>query len=100
MDNFLVEVCYANDRVYWHKIVTVPEGASVLQAIHESGILSQFKEIDLAKNKVGIYGELVALTDSVRNQDRVEIYRPLMLDPKELRKRKARIQAKVKKELK
>ncbi|WP_323159291.1 RnfH family protein, partial [Pseudomonas marginalis] len=69
--------------------VTVAEGATVEQAIIASGILSLRDDIDLKKNKVGIYSRAVKLTDAVKEGDRIEIYRPLIADPKELRRQRA-----------
>ncbi len=59
------------------------------QAIRESGMLREFPEIDLARNAVGVFGERVALDSPLRDGDRVEIYRPLALDPKQARRRRA-----------
>jgi len=64
-------------------------GATVEEAIRTSGVLEAFPEIDLAKNKVGIFSKLVKLGDCVRSRDRVEIYRPLIADPKEVRRKRA-----------
>ena len=58
-------------------------------AIRASGVLDAFPEIDLAKNKVGIFSKLVKLDETVRDKDRVEIYRPLIADPKEVRRKRA-----------
>jgi len=69
--------------------VTLEEGATVEQAILASGILALRDDIDLAKNKVGIYSRPVKLQDVVQDGDRVEIYRPLIADPKELRRQRA-----------
>lgn len=63
--------------------------ASVAEAIAQSGILEQFPDIDLDTNKVGIFGKLGKLTDGLHAGDRVEIYRPLIADPKEVRKQRA-----------
>ena len=62
---------------------------SVQQAIERSGILRRFPEIDLAANKVGIFGKAARLDTPLAEGDRVEIYRPLIADPKEARKRRA-----------
>ena len=63
-------------------------------AILQSGILQQFAEIDLRENKVGIYSRLAKLTDQLKDGDRIEIYRPLLADPKEIRRKRAAEQAK------
>jgi putative ubiquitin-RnfH superfamily antitoxin RatB of RatAB toxin-antitoxin module len=62
---------------------------SVQQAIESSGILQRFPEIDLSKNKVGIFGKAAKLDTLLGDGDRVEIYRPLIADPKEARKKRA-----------
>lgn len=84
-----VEVAYA--RVDQQEIlpVEVDQGATLRQAIERSGILNHFPEIDLTVNKVGVFGKLAKLDDTLRPRDRVEIYRPLIADPKEVRKQRA-----------
>lgn len=64
-------------------------GLTVQEAIEQSGILGRFPDIDLAVNKVGIFGKLARLDQPLETGDRVEIYRPLIADPKELRKKRA-----------
>jgi putative ubiquitin-RnfH superfamily antitoxin RatB of RatAB toxin-antitoxin module len=71
-------------------IPVVTEGAlTAREAIERSGVIGQFPEIDLAVNKVGIYGKLIPLDHALESGDRVEIYRPLIADPKEQRKKRA-----------
>lgn len=67
----------------------VPADASIADVIAQSGLLEQFPEIDLGRNKVGVFGKLGKLTDTLYAGDRVEIYRPLIADPKEVRKKRA-----------
>lgn len=67
----------------------VEEGATVESAIVASGIQQMYAEIDLTQNKVGIWNRTARLSDKVKNNDRIEIYRPLIADPKEVRKRRA-----------
>jgi len=82
-----VGVCYAEaDRQVWLRLET-PEGSTVEQAIRHSGILSRFPEIDLQVQKVGIFGKLVKLDSTVEEGDRIEIYRPIIADPKTVRRR-------------
>ncbi|MCO6523520.1 MAG: RnfH family protein [Candidatus Schmidhempelia sp.] len=69
----------------------IAENTSILSAINRSGILEQC-QIDLKKHSVGIYGKVVALDAILQNNDRIEIYRPLLADPKEIRKRRAKEQ--------
>ena len=84
-----VEVAYARPDEQVLLALRVPRGATVRDAIEASGILKRFPEIDLGKNKVGIFGRLTTLTQPLRERDRVEIYRPLTADPKEVRRRRA-----------
>lgn len=84
-----VEVVYALPTAQSLLRVALAEGATVEDAIRTSGVLEAFPEIDLAKNKVGIFSKLVKLGDTVRDRDRVEIYRPLIADPKEVRRKRA-----------
>ncbi|HSW51890.1 MAG TPA: RnfH family protein, partial [Sulfuricaulis sp.] len=89
-----VEVAYAAPARQEVIELTVRPGASVEQVIRESGLLERFPEIDLARNRVGIFGEIAGLRDPVRDGDRVEIYRTLLADPKETRRRRAARRAK------
>ena len=81
-----VEVIYARPDVQKPIEVLVPKGATVRAAIERSRIGETYPEIDLAVNKVGIFGELCSLDDTLQAHDRVEIYRPLLIDPKEARR--------------
>ena len=89
-----VEVAYATPSRQEVIEVVIPPGASIEQVIRESGLLQRFPEIDLARSRVGIFGEIASLQDPVRDGDRVEIYRPLLADPKETRRRRAARRAK------
>lgn len=62
--------------------VEIPDGATIKDAIERSGILAQFPQIDLAQQKVGIYGKVSKLDAVLNDGDRVEIYRPITCDPK------------------
>ncbi|HJV27709.1 MAG TPA: RnfH family protein [Aromatoleum sp.] len=85
-----VEVVYALPHQHQLVRIQVPEGATVRDAIDASGVLARFPEIDLDKaNKVGVFGKLTRLDTMLRERDRVEIYRPLIADPKEVRKKRA-----------
>lgn len=84
-----ISVAYGSaDRVRLVNLKVAP-GTTVEQAILASGILSLCPEIDLAVNRVGIFNRARALTDPVAAGDRIEIYRPLVADPKEARRRRA-----------
>jgi putative ubiquitin-RnfH superfamily antitoxin RatB of RatAB toxin-antitoxin module len=84
-----VEVVYALPEKQYLLKVRLAQGSTVEQAIAASGILELRTDIDLAKNKVGVFSRPVKLTDTVNDGDRVEIYRPLIADPKELRRQRA-----------
>lgn len=71
----------------WLKI-DVPEGATVREAIERSGILALYPHIDLATQKVGVFGKAVKLEMVLKTGDRVEIYRPVTIDPKTVPRRK------------
>ncbi len=88
-DMIHVEVVYAlpeEQRVY---TLVVNKDMSVEEIIKQSGVLEQYPEIDLAKNKVGVFSRNVKLDATVRDKDRIEIYRPLLADPKEIRRKRA-----------
>ncbi len=86
-----VEVVYALKDRQEVVAVKLPAGATVEQAIEASGLLQKFPEISLEKtgNKVGIFAKLTPVTTALRDRDRVEIYRPLIADPKEVRRKRA-----------
>lgn len=84
-----VEVAYALPEKQYLQRVTLSEGATVEEAINASGLLELRSDINLAKNKVGIFSRPAKLADAVQDGDRVEIYRPLIADPKELRRKRA-----------
>lgn len=88
-NRFKVEVAYALPDNQAILSLEVEEGATVREAIERSGIRERFPEIDLDQNKVGIFGKLTKLDQPLRPKDRVEIYRPLIADPKEVRKQRA-----------
>lgn len=69
--------------------LVVAQGTLLEQGIIASGILNAFDNIDLTINKVGIWNRVAKLTDELHDLDRIEIYRPLIADPKEVRKRRA-----------
>ncbi|WP_296654362.1 RnfH family protein [Paraburkholderia sp.] len=83
-----VDVCYALPDAQTLIAVELPPGATVRQAIDASGIAARHPEIDLATLKVGIYGKLKPLDATLADHDRVEIYRPLIVDPKAARQRR------------
>jgi putative ubiquitin-RnfH superfamily antitoxin RatB of RatAB toxin-antitoxin module len=84
-----VEVAYARPEEQRIVSLEVMPGTTLRQAIEQSGILEHFTEIDLSNAKVGIFGKLKKLDETLRAGDRVEIYRPLIADPKQVRKQRA-----------
>lgn len=63
--------------------------ATLRQAIEQSGILDMYREIDLDRNEIGVFSRKRGLHEPVRAGDRIEIYQPLKVDPKEARRRRA-----------
>ena len=84
-----IEVAYALDSKQALLELQVAEGTTALQAAQQSGITDKFDGIDLENSKLGIFSKVVAPTQVLREGDRVEIYRPLIADPKEVRKARA-----------
>ena len=83
-----IEVCYAQPGEETLLAIELPEGATVRQALEASGILGRFPQINLAQQKVGVFGKLKPLDAVLADHDRVEIYRPLIIDPKAARQRR------------
>jgi uncharacterized protein len=86
-----IEIVYARPEAQIVEVVTLPRGATVRDALVASGILERFPEIDVAKTAFGVYGMRVSLDAVLSEDDRVEIYRPLKVDPKEARRRRAQV---------
>ncbi|WP_045224759.1 RnfH family protein [Methyloterricola oryzae] len=84
-----VEVAYARPDVQVILALEVAEATTAEGAIRQSGILERFPEIDLAQNRIGIFSKACKLDQILRSGDRVEIYRPLIADPKEARRNRA-----------
>ena len=84
-----VEVCYALPDKQVLVPLALAEGTTLQRALEASGLLEKHPEIDLRKNKFGIFAKLSRLETVLRDRDRVEIYRPLIADPKEVRKQRA-----------
>lgn len=81
-----VEIAYALSRHQFLQRITVPSGITVEQAITLSEFDKRFPDIDWVSQKIGIFGKLTTLDTVLQNNDRVEIYRPLLCDPKENRR--------------
>ncbi len=84
-----VEVAYALPHQQLIIPVQIPPASNAEAAIKASGILTKFPEIDLNVNQIGLFGKLIRLDAPLRHLDRVEIYRPLIADAKEVRKLRA-----------
>ena len=93
----LVEVTYATPQKQLVIPVNVDDGITVKDAIELSGIKKEFPEINLETDPVGIFGKHTTLDHILREKDRVEIYRPLIADPKEIRRQRAEQGKKMKK---
>ncbi len=88
-DKISVEVAYALPEHQTIVALMVAAEATIQEVIEASGLLEQYPDIDLKRNKVGVFGKLGKLTDTLHPGDRVEIYRPLIADPKEIRRQRA-----------
>lgn len=85
-----IEVIYALPERQELVTLELPEGSTVLQAVESSGLLQKYPDIEPGgRNKLGVYAKLVKTDTVLRERDRVEIYRPLIADPKEVRRQKA-----------
>ena len=85
----LVEVAYALENKQTLLELKVSEGTTPKQAVELSGFIDIYPQIDLTKDKTGIFGKIAKLDAVLREKDRVEIYRPLIADPKQVRKERA-----------
>lgn len=88
-DKIHVEVAYAREQVQALLQVQGGAGLTIREAIERSGMLQRFPEIDLGVNKVGVFGKVAGLDTALADGDRVEIYPPLIADPKQARKARA-----------
>lgn len=84
-----VEIVYARADVQVLVELELGESATVQEAIEQSGLLARFPEIDLSRNKVGVFSKLCDLSHRLGPGDRVEIYRPLRVNPQDLRRSRA-----------
>ncbi len=88
-EHIIVEVAYALPDEQLILEIEVNADCQVEEAIKRSGILERYPQIDLSTDKVGIFGKMCKLNASLNHKDRIEIYRPLIADPKESRRQKA-----------
>lgn len=86
---FNIDVCYALAGKQELVHLKLPMGSTLQQALEASGLLAKYPDIDFKKNKFGIFAKLSKPDTVLRDRDRVEIYRPLIADPKEVRKQRA-----------
>lgn len=96
-DMMTIEVAYALPNKQTLLVVEVDKASTIKEAVLCSGILEKHPEIDISSTKIGIFGKLKKMTEVVREMDRIEIYRPLIADPKEVRKKRAAAGKKMKK---
>ena len=83
-----VGVCYAMaDRQIWLKL-EVPDESTIIDAINLSGLLTQYPEIDLENQKVGVFGKIAKLDTVLKEGDRVEVYRKITVDPAQVQRRR------------
>ena len=85
----IVEVAYALPDKQSLISLEVEEGTTIKEAIEASGVLDTYDQIDLTRDKVGIFSKFATLDTVLREKDRIEIYRPLIADPKKVRKERA-----------
>ncbi len=88
-ETITIEIIYAQAHQQTLLKQVLPLSSTVAQALEASGILLKNPEIDLVKNKLGIFGKLTKPDTVLRDKDRIEIYRPLIADPKEVRRQRA-----------
>lgn len=88
-DKINIEIVYAlpDEQTLFKK--AVPDGTTVMAAVETSGLLEKYPQLDLSAVKLGIFGKLTKGDTVLRDRDRIEIYRPLLADPKEVRRRRA-----------
>lgn len=84
-----VEVAYAEPDRQLILPINVDIGTTVGGAIVQSGMMIEFPLLDIENSKVGVFGKATAMTTVLKDGDRVEIYRPLIADPKEVRRKRA-----------
>ncbi|WP_440995635.1 RnfH family protein [Arhodomonas sp. SL1] len=89
-DRIRVEVAYARPDRQALLALRVPRGTTAIEAVQASGVLERFPEIDLDRQGIGVFSQPVSPQRVLADGDRVEIYRPLKVDPKEMRRQRAR----------
>lgn len=84
-----IEVCYALPEKQELVRIELNDGATLESAVIASGLMAKYPEISLADGKFGVFGKIVRTDGVLADGDRVEIYRPLIADPKEVRRKRA-----------
>ena len=84
-----IEMVYALPHEQTLLKLEVPANSTIADALRLSGLAEKYPEIDLEKGKFGLYGKLSKTDTVLREKDRIEIYRPLLADPKEVRRKRA-----------
>lgn len=85
-----VEIIYATPTQQWKQTITLTDRSTVEQAIRASKLLDDFPDIELSLTPIGIFSKKVSLSSLLKSGDRIEIYRPLKLDPKQARRVRAK----------
>lgn len=85
-----VSVVYAGSERVFSAELSLPKGATVAEAIERSGIREARNDMEIREDRLGVFGRKASPETMLRDGDRVEIYRPLKIDPKEARRRRAR----------
>ncbi len=88
-DKINIEVVYALPHEQILLQLQMPQHTTVAEAIKLSGVMGKYPDIDQGKNKLGIFGKLTKADAVLRDKDRIEVYRPLLADPKEVRRKRA-----------
>lgn len=89
-----VHLSYALPKQQWVQTLSIEAGSTVADVLAQCKTAEPFAQLDFTQHKIGIFGKVVELTQTVQEGDRVEIYRPLICDPKEIRRRRAQGQSK------
>jgi putative ubiquitin-RnfH superfamily antitoxin RatB of RatAB toxin-antitoxin module len=89
-DTVNIELVYALPEKQWLQTLTLKAGATAREAIEQSGLLNHLSEWTFETGKLGIYSRLVTLDYVLRDRDRIELYRPILIDPKDARRQRAK----------
>lgn len=89
-DTINVDVVYALPERQWRQSLTIKSGATAREAIEQSGLLKHVSEWNFDSGKLGVYSRLITLDYVLRDRDRIELYRPILIDPKEARRQRAK----------